>query len=130
MLSPARKDSELEEIVMKTEELAQIVCRSEAYHAYDDCLSRLRKQDSLYRKLNEFREKNMILNLTEYEKDISQDQDRLYSEYENLLTEPLVMSFLAAEQKVCGMIRTIYEELASHIDVDLSHLSDGKDDDK
>ena len=129
MFSPASIEPELEEIVSKTEELTQIVCRSEAYHAYHDCLFRLKKQESLYRELNEFREKNMVLNLTEYQQDISEDQDRLYSEYESLLTEPLVMSFLAAEQKVCRMIRTIYEEIASRIDVDLSHFRDGKDED-
>ena len=51
--------------------------------------------------------------------------ESLYREYSALLNDPMINSFLTAEQRVCALMRQVYDDMAAQLPLDYSYM-DGK----
>ena len=110
-----------EEIMKKTDELAELLCQTDGYRRYKKHLAALKEEPEVYQQLNEFRLKNMELQLDKdehyYEK-----AEELYSQYKNILMESVVMDFLTSEQRICKLMRKVYDRIALTVDLDISYM--------
>ena len=50
--------------------------------------------------------------------------ESLHSEYKDVLTEPVVVDFLSAEQRMCKLMRIVYDGIAEDIKLDLSYMDE------
>ena len=50
--------------------------------------------------------------------------ESLHSEYKDVLTEPVVVDFLSAEQRMCKLMRLVYDGIAENIKLDLSYMDE------
>ena len=50
--------------------------------------------------------------------------ESLHSEYKDVLTEPVVVDFLSAEQRICKLMRIVYDGIAEDIKLDLSYMDE------
>lgn len=115
-------DKSKDPIVDKTKELMEQVCQSRVYRDYHSSLEAVRANGDLYDKLNLFRHRNMQAGFIEDPEERSLEIDRIYHEFEDVLIDPVSVRFLSSEQKVCRMMKKIYETIADCVDLDLNHF--------
>jgi cell fate (sporulation/competence/biofilm development) regulator YlbF (YheA/YmcA/DUF963 family) len=102
-----------------TDSLAEAIVQSEEYKSYIDAKEALRGNIELCLKLNEFRERNFQLQSSTEDIDLFDELDLLEQEYADILRDPRVAAFLAAEIKVCRMTQEINATIAKRIDLEL-----------
>ena len=110
-----------DEIMEKTSELRTLILESDEYRKYDACRQRLKENEELYQKLNEYREKNFHLQLNG-EVVNAHSSGKLTDKYEEILDIPIVIEYLNAELMLCRRLQDISEILLSAIDLDLDFL--------
>lgn len=80
---------------------------SPEFRQYEMQLLKIKKQPELYQEVNEFRQKNFVVQNTE-DKDTLMDRiDELAQEYEQLRENPLVEDFMEAEISFCRMMQEV-----------------------
>ena len=84
----------------------------------------LKEQEELYRKFKEFRGKSLYLQLEKGQEQYFEKIESLHSEYKDVLTEPVVVDFLSAEQRMCKLMRLVYDGIAEDIKLDLSYMDE------
>ena len=99
-----------EEILKKTDELAELLCQTDGYRRYKKHLAALKEEPEVYQQLNEFRLKNMELQL---------DKDEHY--YEK--AEELYPGFQRYYSYLCEFVHPNYDGVSQsysvlHIDED------------
>ena len=87
-------------------------------------MAALKGQEELYCKFKEFRRKNLQLQLEKEQEQYFAKIEELHSEYKNILTEPIVVDFLSAEQRMCKLMRLVYDGIAEEVKLDLSYMDD------
>ncbi len=99
--------------------------KTQSYIDYLNYKTFLENQPELLSQVNEFRKKSFEIQaghkygyFNAYENLL-----RLNEEYEDLLSEPIVKSFLNAELEVSKMINEVLNTFASEIDMDLDFLT-------
>lgn len=112
--------SDREEVLNRTKELTGKMRATADYQMYEKNLQELKKHKETYQKLNEFRLKNMLLD--ESAEDYNEKADALYEEYNNILMETAVRNFLTAEQRVCKMMKRVYDCIAQEMQLDVSYM--------
>ena len=113
-----------EDICRSTKSLTNIICHTEDYICYQKDLAALKGQEELYCKFKEFRRKNLQLQLEKEQEQYFAKIEELHSEYKNILTEPIVVDFLSAEQRMCKLMRLVYDGIAAEVKLDLSYMDD------
>ena len=88
-----------EDIRQGTKKLTDMICHTEDYKCYQKDLTVLKEQEELYRKFKEFRGKSLYLQLEKGQEQYFEKIESLHSEYKDVLTEPVVVDFLTAEQR-------------------------------
>ena len=106
-----------EDIRQGTKKLTNMIC-----HTKD--LAVLKEQEELYRKFKEFRGKSLYLQLEKGQEQYFEKIESLHSEYKDVLTEPVVVDFLSAEQRMCKLMRLVYDGIAEDIKLDLSYMDE------
>ena len=48
--------------------------------------------------------------------------EELYSQYKNILMESAVMDFLTSEQRICKLIRKVFDRISLEVNLDVSYL--------
>lgn len=123
-MQPGKKEygllPEADLILKKTKELAAFLQRTEDYQRYQRSLQALKERQDTYRKLNEFRRKNLYLD--EKEDHYFESADALYDEYKDILMEPVVMDFLTSEEHVNMILRRVFNCIAEEIQIDVSYM--------
>lgn len=112
---------DIQDIFQKSDELADMIKNSEVYIRYQKCLEVLKKDENSYYKLNEFRQKNILIEMAQGE-DYYSKASALYAEYNDLLLERAVAEYLTAEQQMNRMLKTIYDQLSEAANMDLSYF--------
>ena len=120
-----KEDTQYQNILAKVEELTALIRASDDYDCYQRRLARIRNKPDLYTQLNEFRRELMTRRLESDDEGLTAQVESLYREYSALLNEPLINSFLTAEQRVCGLMRRVYDDMADQLPLDYSYM-DGK----
>lgn len=110
-----------EEILNKTEELALLLRRTDGYRRYEKHLAALKEQPEVYQQLNEFRLKNMELQL-EKDEHYYEKAEELHAQYKNILMESAVVDFLTSEQRICKLMRKVYDKIALEVNLDVSYM--------
>ena len=100
-----------EDIRQGTKKLTDMICHTEDYKCYQKDLTVLKEQEELYRKFKEFRGKSLYLQL-------EKGQEQYFE------TEPVVVDFLSAEQRMCKLMRLVYDGIAENIKLDLSYMDE------
>ncbi|MCD8019632.1 MAG: YlbF family regulator [Clostridiales bacterium] len=113
-----------EKILEKTEELTAMICRSDSYQRYIRHLDALKAQPDVYRELNRFRRENIELQMADDSEEYYEKTEELQLRFKNVLMEPVVMDYLASEQKICRIMRDIYDKMAQEVYLDLSYMDE------
>ena len=113
-----------EDIRQGTKKLTNMICHTEDYKCYQKDLAGLKEQEELYRKFKEFRGKSLYLQLEKGQEQYFEKIESLHSEYKDVLTEPVVVDFLSAEQRMCKLMRLVYDGIAEDIKLDLSYMDE------
>lgn len=113
-----------EDICQETKKLTSMICHTEDYKCYRKNLMILKNQEELYRKFKEFRGKSLHLQLEKEEEQYFERIEALHSEYKDILTEPVVVDFLSTEQRMCKLMRAVYDGIAEDIQLDLSYMDE------
>ena len=74
--------------------------------------------------VSEFRGKSLHLQLEREQEQYFERMESLHSEYKDVLTEPVVVDFLSAEQRMCKLMRIVYDGIAEDIKLDLSYMDE------
>ena len=106
----------------KARELNETIKNSEEYIRYRECLEAVRKNQELYQAMNSFRRRNY--ELQSYDDGINRYQEihNLGLEYEHVLRNPLVNSFLVSEQILSRKMREMYEVIIDDLDMDYDYM--------
>lgn len=89
---------------------------SQEFKDYRVQLAKIQDEPKLYDKVNEFRQKNYIIQSTEEGEAFNERMDELEREFEDVRAIPLVDDFLAAELCFCRMMQEINEMIWDEID--------------
>ena len=90
----------MSDVVELSKKLNETIKESEFYRHYLVCRERLYEHPDLLRGLNEFKKKNSDIQ-------------------NNASNDTIVNDFLRAERKLCRMLKTMYDEIADGLDVDI-----------
>ena len=99
-----------------TMEFVGALKRSVAYREYEAQLAKIKREPELYGKVNEFREKNFLIQNSEDAEKLQERMDELDREYEELRTIPLAEDFLKAEASFCRMMQDINMQIVMELD--------------
>ncbi len=118
------KKEQLQEIMDKTQELLDLIIGSEDYQRYQKGLQELKESGDIYKRVNEFRLKNLSYQLLgDIDSDTNYDNmQQLYTEYKDILMEPMVSQFMFAEQSICKIMRKVQNKIAEGVDIDISYM--------
>ncbi len=89
---------------------------SQEFKDYRTQLAQIKEEPKLYERVNEFRQKNYIIQHTEDGRDFIERLEELEKEFEDVRAIPLVDDFLAAELCFCRMMQEINEMIWDEID--------------
>ncbi|MBR5047277.1 MAG: YlbF family regulator [Eubacterium sp.] len=118
-----QRKQQIKEIMEKTQELCDLILNSVDYVRYRRQLEELKKSGETYQKLNEYRLKALSVQLLEDPEQIYEKTQELYTEYSDLLNEPLVVRFMLTEQTICKTMRTVQNQVFEGIDLDISYMN-------
>ena len=121
---PVKDIPDHNDVKKEAEKLSGLICRTEEYKEYQEALASLRERKELRISLNDFRRESLELQIQKDPDQDGQDVLDLFQKYHEMLSEPLVQVFLTAEQGLCRMLREVYDELASHVEADLSFMEE------
>lgn len=107
------------EIIEAARQFAGTIMTSKTYKEYLYQRERIKKQPELYKKVNEFRQRNFDLQNEADSDDIFDRMEAFDREYEEFRENPLVDDFLSAELAFCRMMQEVYMLLAEEVDFEV-----------
>ncbi len=109
----------MDDAVKLSRELNMHIRESEVYKNYLRSKAALLERPDLSKSLQEFKCKNVELQNNEGLDNPYDEVNNLFMEYDVLLHDTTVNDFIRAEQKLCRMMRLIYEGIADELDIDM-----------
>lgn len=88
------------------EQLIEAILASPEYHAYDEQRNAVKQFPDLKTKLDEFRERNYLLQISD-DSDALEKLEQFERAYSDFLETPMVADFLAAELAFCRMMQDV-----------------------
>ena len=110
-----------EAVRVKLDEFKQTIMNSEEYHKYDIYRRLLNETPELKKRVNEFREANMLMQIEGKAQDREEVQ-KLGAEYADIFTNSVVREFLNAELILCKMLQQVNVMLVSDLELELDFL--------
>lgn len=110
-----------DEILEKAAQLRDLILSSDEYTKFQLYRTRLLKEEELYRKVNEFREKNFELQITGGSANANL-VEHLAQQYINVLEKPAVCEYMQAELILCRKLQQMYRVITEKIELDLNFL--------
>ena len=93
------------------------------YNQYHILLERVKAQPELYRRIGEFKRRNMALQLSEQASSVHANNE-LQKDFRDLQNNGLANDFLAAEHQYCTMVRELQEQFLEDVDVETGFLEE------
>ncbi len=118
-----QRKQQIREIMEKTQELRDLILNSVDYTRYRRQLEELKQSEELYGKMNEYRLKALRIQLMEDSEKTYEKTQELYTEYSDILNEPLVYQFMITEQTICKTMRNVQNQVFEGIDLDISYMN-------
>ena len=107
----------------RTNSLINAIRESHEFKEYQVLLKNVMQDQALYDKINEIRRKSLALQFSNH-LNLIEESDKLYSEYEEILCNPLVIHFFSAEQVYRKMTRDMNDKIMGSLDIDIGFLED------
>lgn len=111
-----------EDVREATSHLTDMICQTEDYKCYQKNLAIVRQQEEIYKQFQEFQRRSLALQMEREDQEYFEKLEALHAEYKNILTEPIIVDFLSAEQRMCNLMRSVYDKLAEDVKLDLSYM--------
>lgn len=105
-----------------TENLIKIICESDVYREYENCKEQLNRYPELKRKTDEFRSRNFEIQNSQA--DVYSEADYLQKEYRDILNNPMVRSYLDAENAFCKIMQQINYKLIEELEFEVDFMND------
>lgn len=109
----------MDKAISLSKELNDVIKESECYRYYCACRENLSKHPDLLNSLNDFKRKNMEIQSNEEIENPFEEINELVKEYDDVVHDTVVNDYLKAERRFCRMMKTIYEEIADGLSVDI-----------
>lgn len=116
---------EMSELINKeTIKLVDKIKKTNAYIDYLNYKSILERQPDIFRQVEEYRRRSFEIQIAHSYGAFNAYENllNLNNEYEELLCEPIVKSFIEAELKVSKLISGVFDTIAEHVDFDIKFL--------
>lgn len=111
------RGDELENLKAATMNLVTAMKNTEIYKVYKMQCSKINRQLDLKQRVDEYRQRNFdIQNGTLSGEEIFQAQEKLMAEYADILENPLITDFLAAELEFCRMVQNVNLQMTEALD--------------
>lgn len=111
---------EMKDTLELSRELNQTIKASSVYQNYQMAKKKLMEYPELLGKLREFQHKNRDVQNNENIDNPYDEVNNLFIEYDALLHDTIVNEFIRAEQKLCRMMRIVYEDIADGLEIDMT----------
>lgn len=99
-------------------EFVRAVKQTREYREYVMQLDKLKLQPVLYQRVNEFRQKNFIIQNEENPDNLLDRMDELDREYEEIRENPIAEDFIEAETDFCRMMQEINMLVTNELEFD------------
>lgn len=109
----------MNEAINLSRELNKYIRESDVYKNYLRCKSNLQERPDLLKSLQDFKYKSFALQNDEGLDNPYNEVNNLFMEYDVLLHDTVVSDFIRAEQKLCRMMRLVYEGIAEELEIDM-----------
>ncbi|MBQ3890656.1 MAG: YlbF family regulator [Lachnospiraceae bacterium] len=86
------------------------ICQTPEYRQYEETLKQLKKDEPLYKRVTEYREKNFALQQSDSE-DLLDLLDALTNEYEDVINIELASDFIEAEVALCRLVQNFNKDI-------------------
>lgn len=108
----------------ETTKLAEKIKKTTAYIDYLNFKSILERQPDIFRRVGEYRRRSFEIQISHSYGAFNAYENllNLNKEYEELLSEPIVKSFIDAELKISKLIAGVYDTIAKEVDFDIKFL--------
>ena len=116
------KVTNMDEVFAMSEELNKLLMDSREYRRYVDAMHVLQKQPELYGAMTEYRKRKRHIQMYTPEDKIFEENNHLVAEFESVLKNDAVENFLAAEQRFCRMMQTVYALLGRDLEFDDEYM--------
>lgn len=103
-----------------SKELNQTIKESSVYNNYQIAKNKLMEQPELFGRLREFQQRNREIQNSDAIDNPYDEVNHLFIEYDALLHDTIVNEFIRAEQKLCLMMRYMYENIADGLEIDMA----------
>lgn len=114
-------DSKIEE---KARELAELIRNSQEYKNYLLCREVLKEDPQLYRRVNDFRRENFLLQMEGETGRLYDEMGRMQNEFAPVRRDIRVSGFLQYEHFLCRTLQRIDEILLEDLDFDMEFLEE------
>lgn len=104
------------DIKEETHLFAELLRKTDIYHEYTEARNAIKQDPELYRKVNEFRQRNFDLQHNTREEDLMDAADAFERENEEFRANPLVDRFLGAELALCRMLQEVSLQVIEEMD--------------
>lgn len=105
----------------KARELAQSVTGSEQYREYRDAMYKVKNDEFLMVRINDYRRKYFEIQCVG-QGNRKSEIDRLYNEFQDVLENGDAKRFLDAEMTLCRMLQKISTTVLSDLEMDMDFL--------
>lgn len=112
----------MDEIEMHMEELKKAIRRSNEYTRYQILWEEISRNQALRGRLNDFRRERFLLNMNSGE-DVIYKMECMSRDFADILEQPLVNDFLAAEQKMAKKVRYIENSVLEAVNLNVEFMS-------
>ena len=119
ILNNRKEETDMSDVVELSKKLNETIKESEFYRNYLTCRERLYEHPDLLRGLNEFKKRNSEIQNRGSVDNPYDEVVALFEEYDAIVHDTIVNDFLRAERKLCRMLKTMYDEIADGLDVDI-----------
>lgn len=116
------KGTNMDEVLAMSEKLNRLLLDSQEYRRYADAMHVLQTEPELYQAMTEYRKRNRQMQMYTPEETIFEENNHLVAEFESVLKNDAVENFLAAEQRFCRMMQTVYALLGRDLEFDDEYM--------
>ncbi len=100
------------------DDFIRVFGESEEFKRYQAAHLAVKQYPDKYKKLQEFRKKNYLMQNSKESVDLFAESERLMKEYEDLYYDPVVREFMDAEVAVCRIVQIVNREMITCMDLE------------
>jgi len=113
----------MKKIMEATQDLIYIMMNSDIYKEYLEVYQKLKNDESLWSRVNQYRKRRFEIQMSQ-NMDVTQLQNKLREEFEDIQNNQLALEFLIAERRYCNMMKQVNHTILDGVGLDIEFLED------